>query len=509
MNRKKITYPVVDRWSYLWLAIGTLLTLFSTGQWTIPITTWISTILLIRFIRSQPVLRGFLLAWLTNYVAVSIAWWNILGYGVPLPFFLITMAITTLVVSLAYLADRLLVPRLRGFTATLVYPLAVTSIEFLTISMNPLGSFGAQAYTQYNSLVLLQLLSITGMWGITFLMTWLATTINYAWEQSFSWPEIRRGVAIYAGIFLVVLAYGNIRLALFQPQEGTVRVHGIVAVDNRQILPEIMQAKGEDWNAFRQIAGESQDRYFAETVREAKGGAQLIVWPENAIWLAAEDEATLIAQGQQVAEEEGIYLAMGYAVLYPDDQPSEMKLVIADPNGEVVLEHLKYGGQAIEGFKPGDGILHTIETPFGTLSGIICWDTNFHKPVLQAGRNGTDILLSPSLEFQAIDPMHAQMATFRAIENGVSLVRIADNGLSIVTDPYGRTLAAVDHFTTSERVLVAQVPAKGVFTVYPVIGDLFAWLVVAGFVVITIVTFVQDRRAIQKGAAQAESQPTA
>jgi apolipoprotein N-acyltransferase len=105
--------------------------------------------------------------------------------------------------------------------------------------------------------------------------------------------------------------------------------------------------------------------------------------------------------------------------------------------------------------------------------------------------------------------MHAQMATFRAIENGVSLVRIADNGLSIVTDPYGRTLAAVDHFTTSERVLVAQVPAKGVFTVYPVIGDLFAWLVVAGFVVITIVTVVQDRRAIQKGAAQAESQPTA
>lgn len=507
MNQKKITYPISDRWSYLWLAIGTLLTLFSTGQWTIPIATWISTIFLIRFVRSQPVLRGYILAWLTNYLVVSIAWWNILGYGAPLPFFLITMGISTLVVSLAYLADRLLVPRLNGFASTLVYPLAVTSIEFLTISTNPLGSFGAQAYTQYNSPVLLQLLSITGMWGITFLMTWLATVVNYAWERSFAWPEIRRGVAIYTAIMLAVIAYGNIRLAFSQPDTGTMRVHGIVAVDNRQILPDIMKTKGEDWQAFRQLAAEAQDRYFEGTLQEAKGGAQLVVWPENAIWLAAEDEATLIARGQQTAEAEGIYLAMGYAVLYPDDQPSEMKLAIADPAGEVVLEHKKYGGQSIEGFNPGDGILRTAETPFGTLSAIICWDTNFHKPVLQAGRNGTDILISPSLEFRAIDPMHAQMATFRAIENGVSLVRVADNGLSIVTDPYGRTLAAVDHFTTSDRVIVAQVPSKGVFTVYPVIGDLFGWLAVAGFVIITVVAVIQGRKSKQAVGVQPESQP--
>jgi apolipoprotein N-acyltransferase len=459
-------------------------------------------------VRSQPVLKGFILAWLTNYVVVSIAWWNILGYGAPLPFFLISMAISTLVVALAFLADRLLVPRLSGFASTLVYPLAVTSIEFLTISMNPLGSFGAQAYTQYNSPVLLQLLSITGMWGITFMMTWLATTFNFAWERSFSWPEIRRGLAIYVAIMLTVIVYGNIRLALFQPQEGTMRVHGIVAVDNRQILPDIMKAKQENWQAFRQLAAESEDRYFEETLREAKGGAQLVVWPENAIWLAAEDEAALLDRGQQIAEQEGIYLAMGYAVIYPEDeQPSEMKLTIADPAGEVVLEHYKYGGHSIEGIKPGDGVLRTVETPFGTLSGIICWDTNFHKPVLQAGRNGTDILLSPSLEFRAIDPMHAQMATFRAIENGVSLVRIADNGLSIVTDPYGRTVATVDHFTTSERVLVAQVPSTSVLTVYSVIGDLFGWLAVAGFVVITIVAVIQGRKAKQSVAAPPESQP--
>ena len=92
-----------------------------------------------------------------------------------------------------------------------------------------------------------------------------------------------------------------------------------------------------------------------------------------------------------------------------------------------------------------------------------------------------------------IGPMHAQMATFRAIENGVSLVLQADNGLSIVTDPYGRTLAAVDHFSTEERIMMAQMPSKGVFTFYAAIADRFGWLAVARFVVITLGT-IRGRR---------------
>jgi apolipoprotein N-acyltransferase len=496
MNAKQITYPLRDRWSYLWLVIGTAMTLFSTGQWTIPLLIWLGGIFVIRFMRTQPVWRGYLLVWLTNYVVVSIAWWNILGYGMPLPMFLITMGISTLLIgALPYLADRLLVPHLPGFAATLVYPLGVTAIEFLTISTNPLGSFGGQAYTQANSLVLMQLLSVTGMWGITFLVTWFATVVNYAWERSFSWTEIWRGVAIYAGIMLVVVAYGNIRLALFQPEAGTMRVHGVTAVDMRQNWGNLLGiASDQGWDAMRQQAANFQEDYFAATVREARAGAQLVLWPEMAVMVAAEDEPSFLARAQQIASQEGIYLAVGMGTVYQDDSPHEVKLIVFDPTGQIVLEHYKYGGQSLEGFKPGDGILRTAETPYGTISGVICWDTNFHAPVRQAGRNGTDILLSPSLEFRAVDPMHAQMATFRAVENGVSLVRQADNGLSIATDPFGRTLAAVDHFATEDRVMVAQVPSQGVFTLYSVIGDLFSWLAVAGFATITVVGIVRWRR---------------
>jgi apolipoprotein N-acyltransferase len=276
-------------------------------------------------------------------------------------------------------------------------------------------------------------------------------------------------------------------------------------MNGQEVKPKLLEAQQESWQAYRKLSTEIQDRYIEGTYREARQGAQLIVWPENAVWLAAEDEAALITRGQEIAQEENVYIALGYAIEYQDDSPYENKLVIIDPTGKVVLEHLKFGGQAIEGFKPGDGVLRTVETPFGTLSGIICWDTFFQKPVLQAGRNGTDILLTTSVEFRAIVPMHAQITTFRAIENGVSLVRVADNGISFAIDPYGRTLAWVDFFTTSERVMVAQVPAYHVTTLYSIIGDLFGWLAVSGLMGVTIWSFVRGRRSAPSQAAKLES----
>jgi apolipoprotein N-acyltransferase len=493
-----------DRWSYLWLAIGTLLGFF----WVIPLTTWLSPIFMLRFMRTQKVWRGFILVWLSTFVTLGITLRNMLP--LPSPMYLPTIAFSALTVgALPFLADRLLAHRLKGFAATLVFPLAVTAMDFIGATTSPMGSIGAQAYAQYGNLALMQLLSITGMWGITFLVNWLASVVNWAWERGFAWPEIRRGAALYASVLLLVILYGSARLAFAPPATGTVRVHGFTAVDMRQVKPELLQAQRDDWQVYRQMSGEIQDRYFEGTVREARAGAQLVLWPELAVWVASEDEAALIARGQEIARQEGIYLAMPVGTEYQDGRPFENKLIVVDPAGQIALEHYKYGGAAIEGFKPGDGVLRRVETPFGTLSGIICWDTDFPAPVSQAGRNDTDILLSPSLDFREIDPIHAHMAVYRAVENGVSVVRQSDNGLSVVADPYGRTLAAVDHFSANERVMVAQVPTRGVFTIYPIIGDLFGWLAVVGFVVIAIWAVIRGRRAARAESSQLEGQALA
>ena len=64
----------------------------------------------------------------------------------------------------------------------------------------------------------------------------------------------------------------------------------------------------------------------------------------------------------------------------------------------------------------------------------------------------------------------------------------------MVTDPYGRALATMDHFTATERLMMAQVPVAGVRTVYSVIGDLFGWATVIGFPLLVCLAVVESRR---------------
>lgn len=494
MDENQTTYPQKDRWSYLWLVVGASVLFL----WRIPLVWWLSPVFLIRFIRTQKVGRGFLLVWFLTFLTTIPPMYTILNAMMPTPlpvFLIINAGIALMMFGIPYLVDRLLAPRLGGLVATLVFPLTSVIMSYISAKANPLGSIGGEAYFQHSNLALVQLLSITGMWGIIFLVNWLGPVVNYAWEQGFAWMKIRRNLLVYTVIMLAVFLYGGARLAYALEATSTVRVHGITAVDMRtDMLAKLHQAKEESWQSYRQLSAEVQDLYLERSVQEAQAGAQIVHWPEMAGNLPGEDEAGFIARAQQIAADEGIYLVMPYAVSYQEDGFSKNKVLIIDPAGEVVLEHQKYGAAQLEGFVPGDGVLHTVSTPYGTLSAIVCNDTNHEEVVAQAGRNGTDILFSPSMEWQAIDPLHAHMATYRAVENGVTLVRQADNGLSIVVDPYGRVSASMDHFNNTDRVMVAQVPMLSTFTIYPYIGDLFAWLAIAGLVSIAIWAVAHGRR---------------
>jgi apolipoprotein N-acyltransferase len=67
------------------------------------------------------------------------------------------------------------------------------------------------------------------------------------------------------------------------------------------------------------------------------------------------------------------------------------------------------------------------------------------------------------------------MAAFRAIENGVPMVRPAASGVSSAVDPWGRMVAFSDYFAGGDRTMTAQVPITHTWTLYPRVGDLFAW----------------------------------
>ena len=512
---KEAYFPQPDRWSYLWLALGTLCMIFIGGSWLLPMAGWLASVFMLRFIRTQKLWRGYLLVVIGLSVANSIGWSIQNPTSFPAPVF---GTVTGLFFSLAFLIDRVLVPHTRAegkvpFTATLIFPLVTTASQFLFFNKFLFGSYGTWAYSQHGSLILKQLVSITGVWGLLFLMGWFASVINWAWEREFIWSDTRRGVLVFGGVLLLVLAYGSIRMTFAPLEAETVRVHSFTteeAFGNKLITDEMIPLAQSDLTAFRSRTADINERIIQGSIREAKAGAQIVVWPEAAAIGIKEDIDALIAQGQAVASAENIYLAMGLLTINPnkDIDPRdtiELRLVVVDPSGEVVLNHLKYA------YGLGDPLsqveLQTVDTPYGRLSGILCGDMDIPGVVKQVGHKGADILLIPSQETKPADsPWHVLFTSFRAIENGVSVVRPTAGGISIATDPYGRTLASMDHASTEERVMVAHVPIHRVGTIYSMVGDLFGWLTVAGFVVITGWVILKGRYSRSKEVISPEVQ---
>jgi apolipoprotein N-acyltransferase len=458
------------------------LLLFANGRWIIPLATWLAGVFIIRFLRTQKPVRGLILGLLTNIVVTIIAWRGM----IPVPglfYFLIAAGIGT-TFFLPYLADRLIAPRLNGFASTLVFPLAWTTVEYINSLANPYGTWGALAYTQYGNLPLVQIVSVTGVWGLAFLMAWFAAVANWAWERGFAWSRIRRGIGLYVGALVLVLLFGGARLALFPPTSDTVRVAAITSSFDIFSGTAGEALAAGDWESLRPAFATVQNGLLERSRQAVQAGAEIIVWHEGAAPVLKEDEAPFIERGREFARQEQVYLGMAlFAFLdgFPN-QPGENKLVLIDPSGNVMWEYWKSIPVPGEPSLPGDGLIPTQDTPYGRIAAAICFDMDFPGLIRQAGKAGADLMLVPSNDWPDIDPLHTHMASFRAIENGFSLVRITGNGLSAAFDYQGRVLAAVDYFTSGEQVMVAHVPIQGVKTIYSVIGDLFAWLCVAGSV---------------------------
>jgi apolipoprotein N-acyltransferase len=486
-----------NRWSIVWLALAVVLSLFSGGRWVISLAVWLATLFWLRFIRTQKPIRGYLIAAIVGSVPAYFALQGMVPVSPAEYLFII--AISSLIGLLPYLADRVMAQRIQGPASTLVFPLAMTALEYLNSLVQSFGTWGATAYTQVDNLPLIQIASITGIWGITFLIAWFASVVNWAWEQEFEWQKVRGGVLSYAGILALVLLFGGARLALFPPASNTVRVAVLTSSLFDQVwqevkpvlLPQAGQSVQANWDSVFAQATAVNDDLFKRSEQAAKAGAKIVFWSEASAIVMKDDEAALIERGRQQARQSQIYLGMTlWTFLHrdpsraPKEKMIENKVVLVDPSGEVAFKYLKTipvpGAEEALTVR-GDGNVPTLATPYGRIAAAICFDADFPHLPRPAGQAGASVIFVPGADWEEITPYHTYMAVFRAVENGFSLVRAARNGLSIAVDYQGRVLAAMDHFKTDDRVMIAHVPVKGAFTLYAQIGDVFAWLSIAGF----------------------------
>jgi apolipoprotein N-acyltransferase len=137
---------------------------------------------------------------------------------------------------------------------------------------------------------------------------------------------------------------------------------------------------------------------------------------------------------------------------------------------------------------------------------VICQDDFFPSLIRQAGSKDVDILLLPSSDWEAITDWHAQQSPFRAVENGMALVRPTRKGITLATDSLGRTVGQKsDFFTGDDHTLVTSVPMHGRNTVYAVVGDVFAYACAAGLVLMAAWAARTARRRRRSSVSQLSS----
>ena len=473
-----------------------------------PPAAWIGLAALVHASRSTPALSGAALLWLALYASLALA--NRDTLPIALPVYLLIFVVEAMIVTLPFVIDRIASPRVGAAVATLIFPMALVAAEFLRSRLTPGASWCSIAYSQYGFMPLMQVSAVVGIWGITFLIAWSASTFELASSRGFNWTDIRGPVLTYTIVLISILSAGGVRLMAAPTDRASIRT----ATLNR---PIDLFASGEMTRiSAGRVATAERDGYsgklsrlhdwFLEgSRREARAGARLIVWPEQSLLIFADDEPAFLERAKRLAADERIYLAMGMGTIHLGDPlPFENKVVLVDPSGQIVMSHLKnrpVAGWEASIMRRGHEGIPVVSTAIGRISAAICFEADFPDFIRQAGRADADLLIVPANDWKSIKDIHVRMHVFRAIENGVPIVRAAASGLSVAVDPWGRVLSMSDFYAAGDRTMTAQVPVGRIRTLYARSGDWFSWLCVAGLTAMLAVVMIgtAGRSVVQLG----------
>ena len=371
---------------------------------------------------------------------------------------------------------------LRGWRVAAVFamPALWVAVEYVRALASPHGTFGSIAYTQMDLLPILQLASVTGLWGISFLLLLMPAAVAVLSMRD----TMRRTRWLVAGIAALAmtstLAFGMARL--YAPITDSVRV-GLASIE-KPIRPDVSSPEGQAL----------LDRYVAAIDRLAAAGARIVVTPETAF---ATSDATVPAFAA-AAERHGLVLAAGIDAKGAVGGERNAQWVF-QPGGKSPATYAKR--HLIPGFEaqytPGTG--YTMLDGWPRIGLAICKDMDFHDIGRAYAARNAQLLLVPAWDFGVDGWLHGRMAIMRGVESGFAIARAARSGRLTLSDDRGRVVAEASSETRDAEV-VGDLPLRASRTFYVRWGDWFAWVDLGLLVVLLGVAFVVRGRGASVSA---------
>lgn len=470
--------------------------------------------------------RAFLAGWLAGVVANAGIFHWIAHTAVSMSEFPWALAIGVLLAFSLYggiqyavlsiVARPLLVRPWRILTV----PCAVVAVEFLWPNLFPwhLGN------VVFRVPVLMQGMDVTGVYGASFVSAALAVAMVSAVRSRTDRLPFPRREALVAGVVaLAWAAYGLVRLPQVRdtPPRDTLRL--------ALVQPDITaQDKKHRDNASRKALFE---RLKDLTLRVDVEGVDAVVWPEGAFpfyfavdaggrtgWrdivetsnrlaamvrqiqrpllfgsltrpLGSRTRNSMILLGPDGAEvaryDKRVLLAFGEYMPLSDTFPSLKNRVkeVSDmtPGDRAVAFPL--GGPAHTPPSPDpDPAAHPSRPPVRALASI-CYEAIFpgltRRSLLETG---ADLIVNLTNDAwfgtSGAPAQHLMVQVPRAVELRVPLVRLTETGITAVVRSSGDF--ALETGLHERRVDLVEVPIVASFSLYREVGDLFAWLCLAG-----------------------------
>ena len=467
---------------YKFLLLGALLMCFYNGRHTILIASYLGPILLMIFYRKENTIKSLLLSYMFFALSSFYSFNGVTGYDGILNY--IILIGFSFVMFIPFIIDFFLNKKFSTLLNTLILPLAGVTTEYLFSLINPFGTWGSIAYSQYGNIPLNQLACITGIYGISFIVFWTYSFINYIIENKFNVKIIKNTACIYLSITLFIYFLGGMRISFSKVHSNpTVKISSI-SVPHSHLWADIHNAvknKDADISTLRNKFKDIHNNLFELTKEEAKNGSKIIIWHESNGLVLNSDYDEFIHKGQKLARENNVYLLMTPTPINLNENTDKNQAILIDDKGNICYEYSKHHIVPGDMDVAGVGNIKYADTPYGRIGSAICFDGDFPSYIRQAGQKEIDILLLPSSDWLAIDPIHSQMGSFRGIENGCSIIRQVQKGLSLSSDYLGQTISAMDYFNTEDKIMISHIPVKGTDTIYSHIGDAFSWICICSF----------------------------
>ena len=347
-------------------------------------------------------------------------------------------------------------------------------------------------YAASGNLALLQVVALTGIYGLSFLVAAYNALLAWAFVHYAS-ARRRAPLVVLLSVTAVLVVYAGLgaRLVPFERAQYSAR---LVQTDFPQ-APSYLA----DWMERHAAELDRLERLSSPAVGEAPG---LVIWPEVPAPFSLED-AKFAARAERIARaSRGDFLVgvVGWkttahgglapynSAAFLDASGREVFLydkIHLVPFGEYVplRRWLTFAGKLtaeVGDFQSGSAY------KVGKLAGgrrfgvFICYEAAFPDLVRRFTVNGAELLINLSNDGwfgrSAAPEQHLAMARVRAVENRRWLLRVTNNGYTVVVDPYGRYTARMAPDVRDS--MTAAYGFRADLTPYARWGDWVAWLCV-------------------------------